>query len=166
MFLSNAHIEALSRRYHDVTSLRGRGESAAGQLLTAVETVGAGVGMAYCNARYAEPGKTHLEVMGVPLDLALGMGLGAAALFGVAGRFDEHVNNVASGLLTTYGVRQGAIWGTNARVAKVAEEAGEPAVRGMMGVGAPRLYPTVDAPAVAGAVATPQTQVAGAYGWE
>jgi hypothetical protein len=157
MFLSSAHLEALGHRYARIAGLKGSGERAAGEVLKTVETVGAAGLASYVNARYSEPGKTHYEVLGVPADLLGGILLGGASIFGFLGRFDEHGHNVANGALAAYAVRQGSIWGTNARVAHVASNAPStaPATKGAFGVGAPRaLYPTVDAQQHVG------------YGWE
>jgi hypothetical protein len=145
MFLSDSSLGMLGSRFSRASSLRGRGERTAGEIMEAVEVVGAAGAMAYVNARYSDPGADHYQVMGVPADLLGGLLLGGLGLMGFLGEYDKHSVNLGSGMLAAYATRMGNTWGANARVAAATGTAPAAATKGMFTAGAPAMYPTVDA---------------------
>lgn len=152
-FLSDTHLSHLGSRFARMSGLKGGGERAFGEVLKTVETVGVAGAMSFVNARYAEAGKPAYEVAGVPADLAGGILIGALSLAGYLGKYDEHGHNISNGLIATYAVRMGSIWGANARVQHATGTRALPtqpaphAAAGLFGTGAPTLYPTVEAAA-------------------
>lgn len=141
MFLSDNHLQSITKMAARTAGLRGHAERVAGEALKTAIVVGATGGMAYVNGRYSEAGKDHLEYAGVPVDLAGGLLISALSFADVLGRFDEFGHALGSGMLGAYAARMGSRYGADA---KLALSAGKPAaVKGAFGEGA--YYPTVDA---------------------
>lgn len=144
MFLSDNHLRSITHLATKTAGLRGHAERVAGEAIkTGLVVISAG-GMAYANARLSPAGQSHVEIGGVPVDLAGGLALSALSFMDVLGRFDEFGHALGSGMLAAYAVRMGAQYGAEA---KLHAGAGGSVVKGAFGVGAPKLYATVDAPA-------------------
>lgn len=149
MFLSDNHLKNLTHMAAGAVGLRGHAERVAGEAIRTGALVLSTGGMAYANGRWSQPGTQCVEVGGVPVDLAGGIGLTALSLAGLFGRFGEITASVGGGMLSAYAARMGTQWGANA---KIAAAAGTPAIAaptatsGKFGVGSPPLYPAVDAP--------------------
>lgn len=99
-------LENLKKR---VASIRERAEETTERLITTAEVGGSAFAMGVLQ------GKTGgVEVLGVPLELGLGLGLNAFALLGGAGKQATHLHNVGNGCLaayaTTLGRGVGATW--------------------------------------------------------
>lgn len=140
MFLSDNHLQSITKMAARTAGLRGHAERVAGEAIKTAIVVGATGGMAYANGRYSEAGKDHLEYAGVPIDLAGGLLISALSFADVLGRFDEFGHALGSGMLGAYAARLGSKHGADAKLALAAKST---VVKGAFGE-AP-LYPTVDA---------------------
>lgn len=101
-----ARLETIKKR---IANIRERAEETTERIVATAEVGGAAFGMGVIQ------GKTGgVEVFGVPLELGLGLGLNAFALFGGAGKHSNHLHNVGNGCLaayaTTLGRGVGATW--------------------------------------------------------
>jgi hypothetical protein len=141
MFLSDNHLQSITKMATRTAGLRGHAERVAGEAIKTAIVVGATGGMAYVNGRYSEAGKDHLEYAGVPIDLAGGLLISALSFADILGRFDEFGHSLGSGMLGAYAARLGSRYGADAKLAHAAGKGGK--VAGAFGE--PTLYPTVDA---------------------
>lgn len=124
MFHSRHSISPHSIRhaYAQVSSFRakhkGSAEKLTGQAIRAAEVGGAAFGVGLLNGRFGA-----VDIMGIPLDLAAGVALHGAAALGLAGKYDEHIENVGNGVLAAYATKLGAGMGAQMRTS-----AGKPAL--------------------------------------
>lgn len=79
----------------------------------AVETGGTALLLGYWHGRTAAD-NPDFEQFGVPVDLALGIGLHGLGLFGVAKGFEDDIHAVANGALAHYAARAGMSMGAEA----------------------------------------------------
>ena len=161
MNFSSAHLEKLGGAFKTAVGLRGKGESTFGMIAESVAEGAITFGMAYANGRYAEPGKTALEVGGMPVDLTAGTLLQVGALIGFFGSYGNAAHIVGKAMATPYLVRQGQMMGVNHRVAKSLPATTPAATRGQFAPGVAGAFgpgqPAMHAPA-------PQAAVAGIWG--
>src|SRR5271157_4236302 len=99
--LSDARVSSMAERFRPLwgaASSGSSGERVFGHVLTAVEIVGVGGAMSYLNSRRAAPGRSAIEIAGVPADLALGMLFSGVSVFtGYFGKYADHGLNVGIG---------------------------------------------------------------------
>jgi hypothetical protein len=132
-------------------NLRSSAEESIGRTKQLAEGLGASFVSGYLAGK--NNGVTPM-VFGFPLDLVVGLGGGALAIMGVAGKYDEDVLNLAIGFGATYAYREGLVVGGKAATAAVHAAAAAGAIPAHMYAGA------VPAGQYAGAV--PAGQYAGA----
>lgn len=112
-------LTQMERKYKSalarVRRVKDEGERVAGQLQGAAITTGTAFGLSYMQHRFRdENGQAGIEIVGVPLDLGLGLGLHVASLFGVFGKWGDGASQVANGALASWGTTMGASMGTEA----------------------------------------------------
>lgn len=117
--VSSRALSQMERKYKSalarVRRVKDEGERIAGQLQGAAITTGTAFGLSYMSHRFRdENGQAGIEIVGVPLDLGLGLGLHVATLFGVFGKWAEGAAQVANGALASWGTTIGASMGTEA----------------------------------------------------
>ena len=88
-------VKSLSQR---IKSVQKQAEHTMEKVLRTAETGGMAFGFGMLNGRY---GSTP-EVLGMPLDLALGAALNIAGYLGAAGKHSDHLNNLGDGALAAY----------------------------------------------------------------
>lgn len=87
-------LESIKAR---LANIRKSAERSTEKMLRTAETGGAAFTMGVVQ------GKTGgVEVMGVPIDLGLGLTLNVLGYFGAAGKMSDHLNNVGDGCLAAY----------------------------------------------------------------
>ena len=88
-----------------LAAYRGKAERGVGAAKTVAEVAGAGYGAAYLSGRLGGPeGK---KIIGLPLEVAVGIGCAVAAASGIAGRHSEDVLAVGLGSVTAFTSRLG-----------------------------------------------------------
>jgi len=102
----------LQRAKATIANMREQGEETVGMALQTVEVGGTAFGFAYANQRY---GSGEIKILGLPADLAVGIGLHVVGLFGGVGKYGDHAHNIADGALASYAARQGAVFGAKAK---------------------------------------------------
>lgn len=99
-------LDALKSR---VANIRKQAERTTEKALATAEVTGSAFAMGLIQGRTG-----GIEVMGVPIELGLGVGLTIGGFLGMAGKHSDHLNNVANGCLaayaTTMGRGVGAAW--------------------------------------------------------
>lgn len=138
MFHSDNVLRQLTHYATRTAGIRGHASRVAGEAIKEALVAGTAFGASYANARYGTGGA--YEIKGVPADLAGGLLISALSFADILGKYDEFGHAIGSGLLAAYGSRLGAKHGAEAKLA-----AGKSKAAGYFGVGAPPLYPTVDA---------------------
>lgn len=73
----------------------------AGQTIQTLEVQAAAFGFGFARGYWAEPGK-DLSLLGIPADLAAGIGGHGLALFGNLGKYKEDFHNLSDGALASY----------------------------------------------------------------
>lgn len=94
--LSRAN-EALARMQARVKSVQTKAEEMTGHVVQSAEVSGAAFALGLIGGKYGT-----VEVLGVPLELAVGVGLNLAAHAKVAGNSSEHLHNFGDGALAVY----------------------------------------------------------------
>lgn len=80
-----------------LANIRKSAEKSTEKMLRTAETGGAAFTMGVIQ------GKTGgVEIVGVPVDLGLGIALNVLGYFGAAGKMSDHLNNVGDGCLAAY----------------------------------------------------------------
>lgn len=98
------HAYHAARRAHtSLSAHRGRVEGAVGQIAQTVEVGAAAFGFGYLNGKGIKLPGANLP----PIDLTAGVLLQAAAHFGLAGKYGEHLHNFADGALAAYAAKLG-----------------------------------------------------------
>lgn len=87
-------LEGLKTR---IASIRKRAEQTTEKFIRTAETGGAAFTMGMIQGRTG-----GIEVVGVPLELGLGIGLNVLGYFGGAGKHSDHLNNLGDGCLAAY----------------------------------------------------------------
>lgn len=121
---------AASAAHRHVQGIKGKGESVVGSLLQTVEVNAGALAIGVACGRY---GALHLQGSSIPLDLAGGVFLHGMAFFGLAGRYGEHLHNVADGVLAAFTTKAGIGIGTEMR-----SKAGLPPAMTVSGSGNPQ----------------------------
>lgn len=108
MLLSRRDIEdafgSLRATHH---RLSGKGESVVGQMAQSAEVAAGALATGIVSGRYGNVYLGHGKFQ-VPLDLAAGIGGHTLALFGVGGKYAEHLHNFSDGVLAAYLTKLGA----------------------------------------------------------
>lgn len=99
--LSRAN-EALARMSTRVKSIQSKAQEMTDSVIQSAEVAGAGFAAGMISGRYGT-----VEVVGVPLELALGVGLNLAGHAKLAGSSSEHLHNFGDGFLAAYFVTLG-----------------------------------------------------------
>lgn len=104
--------ETLEKLKTRMTRAREVAEEKMGVAVAAVEVTATAGGLAYLRGRYPstykdeetgeEKESSQILVMGLPVNLLLGIGGHGLGLFGAAGKYSEHVHNISSGALADY----------------------------------------------------------------
>lgn len=85
-----------------------------------VRTLELGVAAAAGGIIQGKAGPDGAHVMGVPVDLGIGLGLNLLGLFDVAGKHSDHLNNLGDGFLAAYlsqaGFGIGSKWRTTGKL--------------------------------------------------
>jgi hypothetical protein len=87
---------------HRIQSIKKKAEATTEKLLRTAETSGAAFAAGVIQGRTG-----GIEVVGVPLELALGASLNVLGYFGGAGKHSDHLNNVGDGFLAAYATTLG-----------------------------------------------------------
>lgn len=105
--ITKAHINRLAHRAEGLQKRLSRfKEQAAATTEKVVRSVEVGtmaLGMGVVKGRMGS-----VEVMGVPLELGVGVGLNLMGYFGAAGKYSDHLNNFGDGALASYLTTVGA----------------------------------------------------------
>jgi hypothetical protein len=113
--------ELYERAHARLGKFRAENERTISRALQAVETAGAAGGWGYANARWgtASTADAHtlpeIQVVGIPADLAVGVGLLGVSFFGGLGKYDEHGFNLGSGSAAAFAYRMGHELGSKAQ---------------------------------------------------
>lgn len=123
------------RGKRSMESTRNRTAAAVGTVVQAVEITGTAAFMAWLRHRMDDPatGRNEFQVLGIDPELLVGLGGHVATIFGLTGRWGEHVDNVSDGALAAFVYPIAAAAGTQARQRAMARAAGAPA--GISGIG-------------------------------
>lgn len=100
---SSALVHSLQAK---IARAKEKTEGALQHGLALVEVAGACGLAGYLNTKMGENGE--YQIRGVPADLLVGIGAHAAAFLGMAGKYDEHLHNLANGAIAAYAYRAGA----------------------------------------------------------
>lgn len=100
-----ARLESIKRK---IASVRESAAEKTEQLVGTVETAGAAFAMGVLQGKAGS-----VELFGVPLELALGLGLSGFALLGGAGKASTHIQHVGNGCLAAYATTLGRGVGTH-----------------------------------------------------
>lgn len=98
-----------------------------GRAISIAETAAGVFGFSYANGRWADDGE--LKVMGVPVDLGVGLVCYGLGFFGAFGKWDEHLIDFGTGALGSYLARLGSHMGAAAKAG------GSTATAGLLGAG-------------------------------
>lgn len=117
--ITKSKVEKLQRAYKSAVSrakrMKEQSESIAGQIQGAALTTGSAFAIGYAQHRFRDDaGNPGIEVLGIPLDLGVGIGLHLGSIFGIFGNYTESANHVANGALAAYATTMGAGLGTKA----------------------------------------------------
>ena len=117
--ITKGKVEKLQRAYKSAVSrakrMKEQSESIAGQIQGAVLVSGSAFAIGYAQHRFRDDeGRPGIEILGVPLDLGIGLGLHLGSIFGIFGNYTEPANHVANGALAAYATTMGAGLGTKA----------------------------------------------------
>lgn len=117
--ITKSRVEKLQRAYKSAVSrakrMKEQSESIAGQIQGAALVSGSAFAIGYAQHRFRDDeGNPGIEVLGIPLDLGLGLGLHLGSIFGIFGNYSESANHVANGALAAYATTMGAGLGTKA----------------------------------------------------
>ena len=126
--LSGGNIRALAKKAH---ALQTRARNATAKFESKVETVvetleatGGAYAMGVLQGRFPD----KREIMGIPIELAIGAGLHVAGFAGLAGRSSSHLHAFGTGALAAYAVRAGQVLGqkmsTGAKVSGMLDDSG------------------------------------------
>jgi hypothetical protein len=99
--------EALSRARTAMTRVREKAEVAIGQGMEVAEVGGVAFGFGYANGRWGDPDTGEIKVLGLPVDLSVGIALTGVAMMGGFGKYGEHGVNIGAGALSAYAYRTG-----------------------------------------------------------
>jgi len=126
--------EAVTRMSGRMANIRKDNERAITRIVQGVGTVGTCFGWSYANAKWGEVhennagGLAELAVVGIPADLASGIGLYAVSFFGGFGKWDELGFSVGIGSACAFTARMGTEMGAKSATdapAKKTKTAGE-----------------------------------------
>jgi hypothetical protein len=112
--------ELYERAHARLGKFREENERTISRALQAVETAGACGGWGYANGRWGTKSESdanalpEIQVVGIPADLAVGVGLLGVSFFGGLGKYDEHGFNVGSGSAAAFSYRMGHELGSKA----------------------------------------------------
>jgi len=106
MSMTRMH-EQWERMKSQLANVREKTEEAMAHGLQAVEVVGASFAAGYANTKWGQDTGGELQIKGVPADLIGFIGGHGLAFLGGAGKYGEHVHNLADGLGAAYGYRAG-----------------------------------------------------------
>lgn len=99
--ITKAHLNRLAHRAEGLQKRLSRFKEKAAEttekVVRTVEVGTAALGMGIVQGRAGS-----VEVMGVPLELAVGVGLNLGGYFGAAGKYSDHLNNFGDGALASY----------------------------------------------------------------
>lgn len=89
-----SRYEGLKKR---MERFKEKAEGTTEKVVRSVEVGTMALGLGIVNGRSGS-----VEVMGVPLELGLGVALNVAGYFGAAGKYSDHLNNFGDGALASY----------------------------------------------------------------
>lgn len=117
--ITKGKVEKLQRAYKSAVSrakrMKEQSESIAGQIQGAALVTGSAFAIGYAQHRFRDDeGNPGVEVLGIPMDLGIGLGLHLGSIFGIFGNYQESANHVANGALAAYATTMGAGMGTKA----------------------------------------------------
>ena len=114
---SRRALEETAVRYEGAKKTMARARDKAretmGEVVTTMEAGVAAFGFGWARGRYAEDGE--LEVFGVPVDLATGLGLKALSFAEQFDRYDQDASAFGQGALDAWLTSQGVRFGMEAR---------------------------------------------------
>lgn len=114
--LTKAHahrVFSAGQRMHAAAKRMREGvEEKAGKIIRTGEVFGGAIAAGVIQGKAGPDGA---NVFGVPVDLAIGLGLNVGALFDVAGKYSDHLGNVGDGFVAGYGSQLGFSMGTKWR---------------------------------------------------
>ena len=139
--INKTQVDKLQRAYRSALGrakrMKEQSTEIAGSIQGAALTGGSAFALGYAQHRFRDDeGRPGIEVLGVPLDLGLGLGLHVAGIFGMFGNYGEAARSVANGALASYATTMGAALGSKA----YSELGASPATAGLApGLGGPDL---------------------------
>lgn len=89
--------QELERKDKALSRIRAKADEMTKGVMGSAEISAAAFGLGYVNGRYG-----GLELLGVPLELLLGVGLNLAAHTKLAGSSSDHLQNLGNGALAVY----------------------------------------------------------------
>lgn len=101
----------------NILSMREKTAATVGTVVQAAEITGSAAAMAYMRHRMDDPatGRNEFQVLGIDPELLAGLGLHALSIFGVFGKWGDHLDNFADGALAAFIYPIAAAAGTQAR---------------------------------------------------
>lgn len=101
----------------NILSMREKTAATVGTVVQAAEITGTAAAMAYMRHRMDDPatGRNEFQVLGIDPELLAGLGLHALSIFGLFGKWGDHLDNVADGALAAFIYPIAAAAGTQAR---------------------------------------------------
>jgi hypothetical protein len=89
-----------------MAKVKEKTEEAIGQGIQVAEVAGSSFAFGWANAKFGGPAG-EMQLFGIPLDLACGIGLTGVAMMGGFGKYGEHAVNMGAGAFASYATRAG-----------------------------------------------------------
>ena len=104
MQISMKALEGIEKKFMNaktrLANVQKNAQAMVGTVVQTTEVAGTAFGFGVINGRWGSP-----EIVGMPVDLAFGVGLHALAFLGVA---EDHAHNIGDGALASYTASLGA----------------------------------------------------------
>lgn len=115
--VSAGSIKKLQKKYNSALArarrMKDEAESIAGQVQGAATVGATAFGLGYAQHRFrGDDGQAGIEILGVPLDLGVAIGMHVGVVFGLFGKHSDMAKDVGNGALAAYATTMGAGLGT------------------------------------------------------
>ncbi len=102
------------RAIGSIKNLRRAAEVQGKQIVRTLEIQATAFGFGFARGYFADPGK-DLAILGVPVDVAVGLAGHGVAFLGLMGKAKDDTHNIADGALASYGTTLGLKLGVEAK---------------------------------------------------